>query len=106
MSFAALLHRLFFLIPQKLRDSKMGHMIILLVIMGYHIENVNSQYMITSQRIELRMSIVTPAELDTMEELCILNLNPIRDLLYDKEHICTPGVKEFFYERLDNKDPG
>lgn len=105
MGFVALLHRLFVLIPQKLRDSKMGHTIILLVIMGLHIEHVNAQYKITAQRIELRLAIVTPVELDAMEGLCILNLNPIKDLLYDKEQICTPGVKEFFYERLDNKDP-
>ena len=105
MTVFAMFYRTITLIPQNLRDSKMGHVIILMTILFLEIDYTNTQYTIITQRIELGFPIVTPAELDSLEGLCILNINPIRGLLYNKELICTPAVKEFFYERLDKKDP-
>ena len=105
MTVFAMVYRFLILIPQNLRDSKMGHVIILMTILFLEIEAANTQYTIITQRIELGFPSITPTELDSLEGLCILNINPIRGLLYNKELICTPAVKGFFYERLDKKDP-
>ncbi len=61
--------------------------------------------MIIAQRMEMYSPVVTPAEIDIMERLCIVNLSPVDKILYDLDTICSPGVKEFFYGRMDNGDP-
>lgn len=105
MVFLLSMWRYFVLIPTWLHETKWGYTIIILVIMTMHLDHMNQTMLIVSQRIELRMDIVTPAELDIMENLCIYDVNPIKAYLYDRENICTKEVKEFFYERVDNSNP-
>lgn len=103
MGYFALLRLFLSGIPEKLHRSKLAHIAILTAILWLNVDATNDNYINVSQRITLKMDIVTPMELDAMESLCILNLNPIKGILYDKDTICTPEVKEFFYERMDYK---
>ena len=105
MTFIMLMHRLWNIVPQKLRNLKWAQLTILTLLATLQVSHMEESYIIISQRIELRMDVVTPAELDIMEDLCILNVNPIKKMLYDRNSICSPGVKEFFYERMGIKSP-
>lgn len=105
MYFVVLINKIWNFLPNGIRNPKWLYVLVILLIGELHVEHMRTSYKIISQRIELQMNNVTPAELSLMETLCILNTNPLNEIIYSKTDLCTPKVKEFYYERLDSKGP-
>lgn len=105
MGLFLLAQRTWGLLPPEVRDLKWLFVMLVFFIGQLYVDSTESQYIIISQRMTLAMSIVTPKEIDMMEELCVVGFTPIKSLIYDKKAICTPEMKEFFYERVATKNP-
>lgn len=87
------------LLPGGWKNVAWIYVTILISIGSLYIEHMEAQYIISSQRITLKMPIVTPYELDVLERFCVYDSNPVRRVLLDRKQICTEGVIKFFYDK-------
>ncbi len=92
-------------VPDTFKTPMAVYLVSLILLGDIIVRDTETSYIIISQRMQLGMSVVTPYEIDLMEDLCILGKSPLKKMLYNTKLICTTEIKEFFYARLDKKSP-